>query len=172
MCASRGPGRRAVRLNASKIQTVSEKLTVERDPSTGRERGLPKPKRQHTEASFHIQVARYLARALPEGFFFSTFPSGGGGYRRGVLLKQQGLKPGMPDLVVFNDTQEWGYYKAPALWLELKAKAGSLSQVQWDCHATLRALGHRVEVCKTLEQVEAALAEFVFPEKLKARVSV
>jgi ABC-type branched-subunit amino acid transport system ATPase component len=93
-----------------------------------------------------------------------------------------GLKAGVPDLVVFKqgeeafaspiDEQEQLYSPAPVLWLELKAKAGSLSAVQKDVHAHLKALGHRVAVVRTLDEVVAELAEFVFPEKLRARVSL
>jgi hypothetical protein len=132
-----------------------------------------KPKRKAPEAAFQIQVARYLAKALPEGYWFSAFPAGGGGRIRGARLKAMGLKAGVPDMVVFrsNPYHEDGDL-GDTLWLELKAKSGSLSQVQKDLHKHLKALGHRVEVVKTLEQVQDALADFCFPEAIRAKVGV
>jgi hypothetical protein len=163
MCASRGPGRAKLRALANKpVQLQGEVY----------EKGLPRAKpRRQSEHAFHCQVARYLSQALPEGFWWTTFPAGGGGYRRGVKLKAAGLKPGVPDLVVFGPWLRNLGEAGNTLWLELKAKDGSLSQVQKDCHAQLKALGHTVETVKTLEQVEAALAEFVFPEKIRCSLS-
>ena len=138
--------------------------------------GRTKRPRKAPEASFQIQVARYLAKALPPGYVWTTFPSGGGGRIRGARLKQQGLKPGMPDMVVFEPWENWmdkaDPANSPVLWLELKAKSGSLSQAQKDVHKQLKALGHQVDTCRTLEQVQHALADFCFPEKLRARVTV
>jgi hypothetical protein len=134
-----------------------------------------KPKRKAPEAAFQIQVARYLAKALPEGFFWTAFPAGGGGRIRGARLKAMGLKAGVPDMVVFgkDDRDRSIYMERPeVLWLELKAKSGSLSQAQREVHAHLKALGHRVEVAKTLEQVQDAIAEFCFPEAIRAKVGV
>jgi len=138
-------------------------------------------RRRAPEAAFHITVSRYLTFALPPQFFWTTFPSGGGGFIRGANLKRMGLKPGMPDLVIFDyggflrfgagefiDTLH--YPHGPALWLELKAKTGSLSREQRQVHKALKALGHRVVVVKTIPQVEAAVAEFIFPNLLRARL--
>jgi hypothetical protein len=136
--------------------------------------GKPKPKRKAPEAAFQIQVARYLAKALPEGYWFSAFPAGGGGRIRGARLKAMGLKAGVPDMVVFGPYWEGdrAYPYGPTMWLEFKAKAGSLSAVQKDVHAHLKALGHRVAVVRTLEQVQDELAEFCFPEAIRAKVGV
>jgi hypothetical protein len=128
--------------------------------------------RKAPEANFQIQVARYLAKALPPGFFFTTFPSGGGGRIRGARLKQQGLKPGMPDMCIFAPCGQFEPFRYSVCWLELKAKSGSLSQAQKDVHKQLNGLGHQVATVKTLNEVQDALAEFCFPEKLRARVTV
>jgi hypothetical protein len=136
----------------------------------------PKRKRRAPEAAFQCQVAEYLSKALPEGYWFTAFPAGGGGRIRGAQLKRMGLKAGVPDVVVFGlgltQEQRSIYCERPTvLWLELKAKTGSLSPAQRDVHKKLKNLGHRVETVKTLEQVETALAEFVFPEKLQCSLS-
>lgn len=121
------------------------------------------------EDAFHCQVADYLDLVLPAGYFWTTFPAGGGGLLRGKLLKAKGLKPGLPDLVVFKNLNGWvqGQVRA-ALWIELKARSG-LSQKQRDCHEALRALGHEVVVAKSLSHVHVALEDFCFPDSLRGR---
>ena len=133
-------------------------------------RGPYKKPRKYKEANFQVQVNQFLAKALPEGFFYTCFPSGRHlGAFAGKRLKDEGLRPGMPDMVVFGN--HWGWESSHTLWLELKAKSGSLSQAQKDVHKQLLKLGHQVVTVKTLEQVQDALAEFCFPEKLRARVA-
>ena len=80
--------------------------------------------------------------ALPEGFWFTTFPAGGGGKVRGAQLKAAGLKPGVPDILVCGGYEDISHnvHQKDVLWLELKAKDGTLSQVQKSCHAELKAL--------------------------------
>lgn len=136
-----------------------------------RARSPQKPRRREPETVLHIAVAHYLDLALPEGFLHTCFPSGGGGAVRGAKLKARGLKAGMPDHVVFAHTGVEGYEGNTVLWLELKAKRGQPSQAQKDMHPQLRAIGHQVEVVRTLDEVEAVLAAFVFPDRLRARVA-
>jgi hypothetical protein len=136
----------------------------------------PFKRRRAPEQVFHKQVAQYLSKALPKGFLWSTFPSGGGGRIRGAQLKAMGLRAGMPDIAVFGLGARFirgvDCFAPSVLWLELKSKSGALSAVQKATIAQLKALGHDVAVCRTLDEVEAAAAEFVFPEKLRCRVTV
>jgi hypothetical protein len=119
--------------------------------------------RKAPEQAFHCQVARYLERALPEGFWWSTFPAGGGGRVRGARLKAMGLKAGCPDVLLFGPERVG--------WLELKTKTGSLSAVQKAVHAELRELGHTIETVRSLDEVQDALMDFCAPYALKARVA-
>ena len=130
------------------------------------QRSVSRIRRRAPEAAFHITVARYLDRALPQGFFHTCFPAGGGGYIRGAQLKARGLKPGLPDHVVFSPGDP-----GETLWLELKSKTGSLSAEQRRVHQILERLGHTVAVVKTLDQVEIVLAYFILPYKLCARLT-
>jgi len=138
-------------------------------------------KRKAPEAAFHITVARYLSFALPPQFFWTTFPAGGGGFIRGATLKRMGLKPGLPDLVIFSPhgvtgwdkktAKGWWCYHNPALWLELKVQTGRVSADQRQVHKALETLGHRVEVVKSLDQVKEAVGDFIFPNLLRARLT-
>jgi hypothetical protein len=93
-------------------------------------------------------LALYAGRGL---LAFAHVPNGE--YRTpGVAgrLKAMGTIPGVPDLLVWlPGSMSFG--------IELKAGRGRLSadQVQW--HSTLSSLGHRVYVCRSIDEVEAAL---------------
>lgn len=107
------------------------------------------PARRHPEQSFHRQVCEFLAVALRPPTWFTTFPAGGGGRLRGAFLKASGLRPGVPDLLVLD--------AGHLLGLELKAGKGRLSPAQSSCHAALKAAGAEIAVCRSLDEVVAAL---------------
>ena len=114
-----------------------------------------------SEYDFHCAVTAYLGRALgPECFYFHP---ANGGYRRAseaARLKAMGVQAGLPDLGVL--------YHGSCTWLELKTRKGRLSPAQAYCHRRIAAAGSGVAVCKTLEDVEAALRAAGIP--IKARL--
>ena len=115
-----------------------------------------------TEYDFHRIVMSYLSKALPEDVV--PFHSPNGGYRRASeagRLKAMGVIPGLPDVGVVNGGK--------IFWLELKAAKGRISPAQAYCHRRLEAAGSPVSVCKTLEDVEAALIHAGIP--IRARVT-
>ena len=119
-------------------------------------------RRKTPEADFQQQVFAYLASALDDDSWFSAIPLGGGGALRGALLKATGTKSGIPDVLVISDGR--------AVWLELKRKGGHASDAQLYCHEQLRRAKSPVSVCRTLDQVEAALR--AAGVKLKARITL
>lgn len=114
-----------------------------------------------TEAEFHNSVASFLNAALHPVVFWTTFPAGGGGRFRGMRLKRAGLRPGVPDILIFFGGRAFG--------VELKTKKGSLSCEQKGCHMDLSIAGVAVKVCRSLLDVEHALTEWKIP--LRARVA-
>ena len=60
----------------------------------------------------------------------------------GYRLKQAGMKPGVPDVLL--PIACGGHH---GLWIEMKAVGGKLSEVQHEVIAMLRSQGYRVEVC-------------------------
>lgn len=53
------------------------------------------------EGSLHWHAARLLDNFLPcPPCYWTTFPAGGGGENRGMVLKSLGLKSGVPDLLI------------------------------------------------------------------------
>lgn len=63
-----------------------------------------------------------------------------------VKFKREGLKRGVPDchLPVPNDEHH-------GLWIEFKSKRGVVSDEQKQWIEDLRNAGHRVEICRSLE---------------------
>ena len=68
----------------------------------------------------------------------------------GGRLKAMGVRPGVPDLLAWADGGR-------AFGIELKAGAGKLSPAQTFWHSTVTALGHRVYVVRSLDEMEAVL---------------
>jgi hypothetical protein len=108
-----------------------------------------------TEAALHRAVAQYLTRALPRNVWWTTFPAGGGGFKRGVALKAMGLAPGVPDILIMRD--------GCAFWIELKTRMGKVSLEQELCHQKLQAMRCGVEVCRSLADVQETLIGWGIP---------
>ena len=100
-------------------------------------------------------LAIYQSRSL---LAFCHVPNGG---RRSKAeagtFKAMGVRAGVPDLLVW--TQGGGHFA-----IELKTESGKLSPAQVAWHATITSLGHRVYVCRSVDDVERCLrTEAVLP---------
>lgn len=115
-------------------------------------------KRRTPEQDFHKRVAQLLDTVLIAPAFYTTFPAGGGGKIRGAILKSMGLKPGMPDLLVFWSDARPDGTRPHILGLELKSKTGSLSKEQKAISFAMHANGMHYEVCRGEEDVIRALS--------------
>lgn len=125
-------------------------------------------RRKQPEQEFHKTVARFLDAALPPSCWWTTFPAGGGGKARGGKLKAMGLKPGVADILILQ-ARAGGFLHA--IWIELKVPKGKgQSKPQLAFAQAMADLSRAVtiHVCRTLEQVEAALRASYIP--LRARV--
>lgn len=115
-----------------------------------------------TEDQLHKSIADYLTVALEPPVWWSTFPAGGGGKVRGARLKQLGLKPGVPDIVVHCPGRA-------ALYIELKRpkvagkRAGKLSGDQIDTHKDMKAAGCVIGICHTIGEVGEFLRGWQVP---------
>lgn len=115
----------------------------------------------HPEHSLQRDVVKLLNRVLPHDAFFTAIsPLPGSSPRAGAQAKLLGLASGVPDLMIVHH----GF----TLWIELKAKGGSLSESQKTMHILLNA-AHKypneaysksgtVVVCKSLDEVRQALS--------------
>lgn len=113
------------------------------------------------EAALHRATANFLRAALKPPTVWSTVPSGGGGRVRGAQLKAMGLAKGLPDILVVHPALSPGY--SLVVGLELKARRGRLSPEQVAMQAAFGRAGGWYFVCRSLEDVEAALWEAQVP---------
>lgn len=111
-----------------------------------------------SEATLHKITAEWLDLALTQDTFWTTFPAGGGGLMRGARLKNSGLRAGVPDILLVNQSQ--------AYFIELKTQIGRLSDAQNECHEALALAGARVATCRSLKDVAAALKEWRIPYRI------
>ena len=68
---------------------------------------------------------------------------------RGAILKSIGYSAGTPDILVIDGGR--------AVWLELKAPKGRVSDAQRACHEALHLAGAIVHVVRSLDEAIAAL---------------
>lgn len=125
-----------------------------------REAAPPKPK-PPSEYDFHRTVIAFLNRAVSAHDVMYFHPANGG-YRfatEAARLKLMGVIAGMPDLGLIHQGR--------CSWLELKARKGRITAAQAYCHQRLQEAGSPVSVCRTLEDVEAALVRAGIPIKGK-----
>jgi hypothetical protein len=111
------------------------------------------------EQKFQIDLVRDLRRILSRDVFITAFPAGGGGARRGSLLKSMGLIPGCPDLFLFHQGIAHG--------LELKGPKGTTSKVQKEAHLALARAGVDVRIARNLDDALASLKIWGIPTRIR-----
>jgi hypothetical protein len=106
------------------------------------------------ESELHVSVAELLGWCLSPPAMFTTFPAGWGKLTRATAgrLNASGLKRGMPDILVFAPHRK-------VIGIELKVGANAVSSAQRTMFAALQALGIRVYICRSLNQVLMALSD-------------
>jgi hypothetical protein len=114
---------------------------------------LPPPLESAEQASFvkwfETQYPRVRILAVPNGAFL--FGNAGQRAKQMHALKMQGLRPGVPDLLI----PEW------FLWIEMKRlKGGKLSPEQADWIMYLRDSGYTVLVCAGAQAAIDAVKAF------------
>ena len=88
---------------------------------------------------------------------YTTFPAGWGKFSKVMAgqLKHSGLKPGMPDILVF--------YDGTCVGIELKAPGGTTSPAQREMFTKLKAAGIKVFVCDSTDMVLSVLLGLGIP---------
>jgi hypothetical protein len=121
-----------------------------------------------SEESLQMAVARLLDST---GLRWCHVPNGGHRSKAaGGKLKAQGVKRGVPDVLVFNPPFSYegiNLVLNNGLAIELKdGKKGRVSPEQQDWLDGLRECGWRTEVCRSLDEVIDVLVE-CYPNKVK-----
>jgi hypothetical protein len=108
-----------------------------------------------TEEQIQVAVAQYLDLKLPKSWRWFHPPNGGHRLKSVAgKLKAQGVKPGVPDVVVLRPNG------AP-IWIELKAFGGVLSVSQRDFRDWAEASQQPYRVCRSVGEVEIFLKDFI-----------
>lgn len=76
--------------------------------------------------------------------------------REGATFKAMGVVPGIPDLCLAIPRNGFA-----ALYIEMKTGTGSLSPDQEKEHRRLQEAGNKVVVCRSLEQFQMAVIEYL-----------
>ena len=110
------------------------------------------------ESDLHVSVAELLDWILVPPAIFTTFPAGWGKLSPATAgrLYASGMKKGMPDIFVFD---RFGHALTKCIGIELKVGANSETSAQRTMFARLEAVGIRVYICRSLEDVVAALED-------------
>ena len=82
------------------------------------------------------------------------------GARRMARVKQMGLTPGYPDLVLYYP--KWvGETLIPALFIEMKTKKGRLSVDQIQIHHILKMQNYEVHVARGWEEAKEIITNYI-----------
>ncbi len=118
----------------------------------GRSWAPPVVRRRHDEADLQAAVMAFLRSALPPDAVANHAPGEGKRSKAAqAALVRSGYRKGWPDIEVV--------WRGRAYFIELKAAHGIMSAAQRETHRQLVYAGAEVMVCKSVEQVEAALRE-------------
>lgn len=109
------------------------------------------------EQALQKGVAQLLDMVLASPVEWTAIGHGGGGRVRGAILKAMGLKPGWPDIIISTPFQHCRANASLMVGIELKALEGSVDEHQKIVHSRLEKSGWRIYVCRSLEEVLAAL---------------
>lgn len=97
-----------------------------------------------------------LQYLLPMNAFAFAVPNGGNrSLIEAVNLKRQGVKAGVPDIIII--------YGGKAHGLELKAKAGKVSDSQKVTFPLMRGAGMRIEVARDFHEAITLIGEMGIP---------
>lgn len=115
----------------------------------------PLPLTEHAMQVAVVTWARLQSGTLPVLRLLYAVPNGG--LRQISVarkLKAEGAKPGVPDLVL--PVPAMGFC---GLYIEMKTQDGRVTPEQAEWHVRLQEVGHRVEVCRSIEAAIAVLRE-------------
>jgi len=134
--------------NAAMADRIARAVPIDTAPPLSEDE--PRRRRGAPEERLQMAVVKFLAVALDGNSEFFAVPNGGKrGFREAQRFKAAGVKAGVPDLIVINDGR--------AIGIELKAGKTPLSEAQVRYHEMLRRARVPVTVCRSIEDVEAAL---------------
>ena len=117
---------------------------------------------KHLEDNLQIAVANYLKLQYP-GVLFCHIPNGGNrSAREGARFKAMGIKPGMPDVMIFKSVGNWA-----GLAIELKVKPNKVQLTQLECLKALAMEAWKAEICWSFEEAKNVIDCYMEKPKIK-----
>ena len=93
--------------------------------------------------------------AIPNGAAFAR--RGNGGFSlQAMKMKEEGLRPGMPDLALPVPRPPYA-----SLFIEMKVQEGRVRKGQVEMHGLLRQAGNRVEVCWSADEAIETIKKYL-----------
>lgn len=109
-----------------------------------------------SEIDLHQSAAELLDWLIVPPAFYTTFPAGWGELPKSTAARLQrcGLKPGMPDILVFDAFAVIANRTYPkVVGIELKARKGRVRPQQENMRFVLSKLGINVYICRDLDEI-------------------
>lgn len=119
---------------------------------------IAKGKSEHAQQTALMAFAALNVKKYPELKYLAAIPNGGNRDAiTGARLKAEGVKAGIPDLILPVRRYSWS-----GLWIEMKrASGGKLSTEQIDWHQFLKSQGYAVMVAHGYEQARDCLLTYL-----------
>lgn len=113
---------------------------------------------EHIEQKNLVEWAEIMAKKNPELRTLYAVPNGGDRHpATAARLKAEGVKPGVPDLVL--PVARGGFH---ALYIEMKRQhGGRLAWPQKWWHSILAEQGNKVEVCHGFDEARRAIEDYL-----------
>lgn len=113
---------------------------------------------KYQESADQIALVRWFKIQYPAfKDLLVSYPAGLNlGVTQRVRARAMGLKAGMPDLQLLIPTKH-----SPGLFIEMKTKKGTLSDVQKEFHEILLSQNYTITVCKGFEEGMAAIKNYL-----------
>ncbi len=121
---------------------------------TVRKRSSTTRKRQHPEQDEQVKLCTWMTTM---GILYYAIPNGGYRHKLEAFnLKRAGVKGGVPDICI--PIAAWGYH---ALYIELKASGGIVSNNQQYWIKQLNNKGNLAKVCYGAEEAKSVIENYL-----------
>lgn len=117
--------------------------------------------RRFPEHDFQAAAHVFLCRALPEAVHWATDHAGARSPAAGARLKRRGIVPGIPD--------HFTLYRGILIAWEWKAGQNAATDSQISFGEAIAGAGGHFFVCRTIDEIEAALNGLGWPLRASAK---
>lgn len=118
--------------------------------------------RTSDEDDIQRAIVKYLRHVLPSGFIVQSTANKPRSAVAGAREKSMGAVAGWPDLAVYGQAED----EKPTAWfIEVKAPAGRLSDVQHDVHDRLKDCGFPVGIARSVDDVRELVRAWGLPSR-------